>query len=96
MNLHMNGDTNFHSRVLECLASGSAVLSEAHPTDNQPGGLRSLLPEEAAPAFHGPADLAYKMRTLLADTRAREEGVRVGKGIVEREHTYFMRVLTLL
>lgn len=96
INLHTNGDTNVHSRVLECLAAGGLVLSQAHPTDEEKGGLRSILGASAAPTFANAEDLEEKLAFYLADDEARKEAVSEGGEIVRRDHSYAERVKTLL
>lgn len=96
VNLHCNGDSNFHSRVLECLASGSFVLSEAHETDDRPGGLRSILDEHAAPTYAGLDELEEKLSYYLDDDDARRDAVEQGGAVVRSEHNYVVRMRTVI
>lgn len=96
VNLQMNGDTNVHGRVLECLAAGAFVLSEAHVTDGQAGGLRSILDERSAPTFDGLRDLEEKLAAFIGDDRLRREAADAGGAAVRARHTYRERAASLL
>ncbi|MBI4512462.1 MAG: glycosyltransferase family 1 protein [Deltaproteobacteria bacterium] len=96
VNLHSNGDSNVHWRPLECLAAGAFVLSEAHHSDHEPGGFRSMLPEEVAPTFSGPEQLEEKLDYYLTHAEARRQAIEAGGEIVRRDHTFVQRAATIL
>jgi hypothetical protein len=96
VNLHLNGDTNVHSRVLECLASGSFVLSEAHVTDGWPGGLRSIFSERSAPTYEDSSDLEEKLAYYIEQDAVRAEAIDEGRARVQKDHNYTARMRALL
>ena len=78
VNLQINGDTNFHPRVLECLAAGGFVLSERHVTDAHPGGLRSALPAEVAPTWESFEELETALAFWIEHDEARKAAAAEG------------------
>lgn len=91
VNIHTEGTTNVHPRLLECLACGGFVLSEAHPTDGRPGGLRTFFGPEAAPTFSGESDLERQLVRYLADDAVRTRAIEQGKRLAAA-HTYAARM----
>ena len=94
--LHVNGDTNFHVRVLECMGAGAFVLAKSHITDGQQGGLRSLAGPEVVPTFEDFEDLEEKLNRYLEDDKARREAIEKGVTIIRSYHTFANRVDLLL
>jgi len=96
VNLQLNGDTNVHTRLLEGLACGAFMLSEAHPTDDRPHGLRSILEASMAPTFRDFAELEAMLERYIGDDAARAEAARSGGAIVRAHHDYRSRAREVL
>jgi hypothetical protein len=96
VNLQINGDTNLHPRVLECLGAGSFVLSGKHVSDAHPGGLHEALPPAVAPTFASMEDLELKLAFYVANDEVRNAAAAEGSRIVEERHSFRARVETIL
>lgn len=96
VNLHVDGTSNVHSRLLEVLACGGFALAEASDTDGRPGGLRDYFPESVAPTFKDYGDLEAKLDYWLSREGTRREAIAEGGQLVRQEHSYTARMRTVL
>ncbi len=96
VNLQINGDTNFHPRVLECLAAGGFVLAERHITDAHPGGLHAALPAAVAPTWRSFEELEAALAFWIEHDEARKAAAAEGARIVAERHSFRARVATIL
>ena len=87
INLHINGDTNVHPRVMECLACGAFVLPRTNVTDNQPGGLFEVLDDPDYPSFNDMADLEEKLHYFLEHPEEREAHVEKAGTAIREKYT---------
>ena len=93
INLHLNGDTNVHQRVFECLAVGGFLMAAALPGDAEPGGLYEFLtPGREVVMFHSLDELWALSRHYLAHEAERRRIAAAGQERVLREHTYRHRL----
>ena len=96
VNLQVNGDCNVHPRLMEALACGSLVLSEACATDDQPYGLRSILDADCAPTYRTFEELETMLEKYIENDARRREAVDRGGSIVREKHTYRERAAQIL
>lgn len=95
--LQINLDTNVHTRVFECLASGGVVIARAHPTDRSPGGLAEHLEiGREVLTFADREEFVAVVERLRAQAAWRREVARRGHARVLREHTYQHRAREIL
>ena len=96
VNLQLNGDTNVHSRLLEGLACGAFMLSEANPTDDQPYGLRSILAADCAPTYRSFDELEALLEKYIENGATAREAAARGGAIVREQHNYKVRAAQIL
>lgn len=95
--LQINLDTNVHTRVFECLASGGVVIARSHPTDRRPGGLAEHLEiGREVLTFADQDEFVAVVERLREQPAWRREVARHGRERVLREHTYEHRAREIL
>jgi hypothetical protein len=91
--LQINGTTNCHVRVFECLAAGGLPLCRSHVTDHEPGELDAALRiGKEILCFDGRDDLLAQVRRIVGDEPYRQSIVHAGRERVLGEHTMAHRM----
>jgi len=97
INLHINGDTNVHQRVFECLACGGFLLVAGHDSDKEPGGLYEFLtPGKDFVVFKSLEQLVQQVSWYLSNEEKRLAIARAGQETVLKKHTYPERLKTII
>lgn len=91
--LQVNGTTNCHVRVFECLAAGGLPLCRSHVADYEPGELDAALRiGQEILCYDGRDDLLTQVRRIVEDEPYRQSIVRAGRQRVLGEHTMAHRM----
>lgn len=97
INLH-NAMTQMHSRVLDCMATGSVIMVNKvlHNTSADPDSLKAHFEPGLHYFEYGDDDLAERARELLADVEGRRRAGRASREVVCSGHTWAHRVNKIL